>query len=108
MLHTSEKTHPGMLPQSQALESTSVDNLGRSYSERILRYMCYNTIDINVAINIDRIGLAVLNCPTVSSTGSNDCGEESAGYPPNLCLVDGETSFDEAVSKRRAYVSRFA
>jgi len=27
-LHTSEKTHPGMLPQSQALESTSADNLG--------------------------------------------------------------------------------
>jgi 5-methylcytosine-specific restriction endonuclease McrA len=27
-LHTSEKTHPGMLPQSQALESTSADNPG--------------------------------------------------------------------------------
>ena len=27
-LHTSEKTDPGMLPQSQALESESADNPG--------------------------------------------------------------------------------
>jgi putative transposase len=64
--------------------------------------------DINAAINIERIGLAVLNCPTASSAGSNDCGEESSGHPPNLCLVDGETGFDEAVSKQQTCMSRFA
>jgi len=64
--------------------------------------------DTNAAINIERVGLATLSCPTASSAGSNDCGEESFGHPPNLGLVDGQTGFSEAVSKPRVCVSRFA
>ncbi|MGC9154942.1 MAG: zinc ribbon domain-containing protein [Ferrimicrobium sp.] len=64
--------------------------------------------DTNAAINIERVGLATLRCPTASSAISNACGEESSGLTPNLGLLDGETSFDEAVSELRNYVSSFA
>jgi len=64
--------------------------------------------DTNAAINIERVGLATLSCPTASSAGSNDCGEESTGHPLSLGLVDGETGFNEAVNKLQICVSRFA
>ena len=41
MLHTSEKTNPGMLPQSQALESTPADN--RKGKDETVRGCCGNT-----------------------------------------------------------------
>jgi len=64
--------------------------------------------DTNAAINIERVGLATLSCPTAGSAGSNDCGEESAGCLPSLGLVDGETGFDEAGSKQQICISRLA
>ena len=59
--------------------------------------------DINAALNIERIGLASLSRPTVSYTGSNDCGEESSG----LGFDASETSLDEAVSEQQDCVSSF-
>ena len=63
--------------------------------------------DINAAKNIERVGLASISCPTASSAGSNDCGEESSGQPLNFGSTTGETIVCETVSERQMSNGKF-
>ena len=62
--------------------------------------------DINVAINIENVGLASLSCPTASYGGSNDGGDEGSGPTSDLGLANGETIVCAAVSEQQTSVRK--
>ncbi len=85
-----------------------VDSLPLSVRRWTCRSCCVeHDRDTNAAINIKRVGLASISCPTASSAGSNDCKDRSSGRSLDLGSTTGETTVCEAVSERQTSNSKF-